>query len=83
MPEVYYDPRSLELIQNKRSSLHAKCIVVDEAVAFVSSANFTEAAQLRNIEVGALIRSGSFAGRLAEHFAALAGAGVLLRAPGI
>lgn len=52
MPEVYFDPRSLELDNSKRSSMHAKCIVIDRKVAFVSSANFTEAAQVRNIEVG-------------------------------
>jgi hypothetical protein len=43
LPEVYYDPRSLAL--DKRSSLHAKCVVVDEEVVFVSSANFTNAGQ--------------------------------------
>jgi phosphatidylserine/phosphatidylglycerophosphate/cardiolipin synthase-like enzyme len=57
LPEVYYDPRSLELDSSKRASMHAKCIVIDRKLAFVSSANFTEAAQLRNIKVGALIRS--------------------------
>lgn len=77
LPEVYYDPRSLELDNVKRSSMHAKCIVIDHKVAFVSSANFTEAAQVRNIEVGALIRSERFAAKLVEHFDALAGAGLL------
>ncbi len=77
LPEVYYDPRSLESDAAKRSSLHAKCIVIDRKVAFVSSANFTEAAQLRNIEVGALIQSERFAAGLVEHFEALAEAGVL------
>jgi phosphatidylserine/phosphatidylglycerophosphate/cardiolipin synthase-like enzyme len=77
LPEVYYDPRSLETDQHKRSSMHAKCIVIDRKVAFVSSANFTEAAQVRNIEVGALIRSERFAARLVEHFEALAASGSL------
>ncbi len=77
LPELYYDPRSLDLDAVKRSSLHAKCIVVDRRVAFVTSANFTEAAQTRNIEVGALIRCERFAARLAGHFAALVDAGVL------
>jgi len=71
MPEVYYDPRSLETDGAQRSSLHAKCVVVDRSVAFISSANFTEAAQKRNIEIGALIRSTSFAERLDSHFDAL------------
>lgn len=83
LPEVYYDPRSLEPDQTKRSSMHAKCIVIDRRVAFVSSANFTEAAQVRNIEVGALIRSERFAVRLAEHFEALVSAELLRGVTGL
>lgn len=79
MPELYFDPRSLDLEAVKRSSLHAKCIVVDRTVAFVTSANFTEAAQTRNIEVGALIQSRPFAEQLAKHFDALTDAGLLKR----
>jgi phosphatidylserine/phosphatidylglycerophosphate/cardiolipin synthase-like enzyme len=52
MPEVYYDPRSLETDGAQRSSLHAKCVVVDRSVAFISSANFTEAAQKRYRDMG-------------------------------
>ena len=77
MPALYYDPRSLDLEAVKRSSLHAKCIVVDRRVAFVTSANFTEAAQTRNIEVGALIRCEQFAGRLVGHFERLVDAALL------
>ena len=82
-PEVYYDPRSLSLDQEARASLHAKCIVVDRAVAFVSSANFTGAAQTKNIEIGVLIRSASFAERLARHFDGLVESGAVRRVPGI
>jgi phosphatidylserine/phosphatidylglycerophosphate/cardiolipin synthase-like enzyme len=83
LPEVYYDPRSLEMDSSKRASMHAKCIVIDRKVAFVSSANFTEAAQVRNIEVGALIRSERFAVRLAEHFEELAARGLLRPIPAL
>ncbi|MBI4538936.1 MAG: phospholipase [Gemmatimonadetes bacterium] len=83
MPEVYYDPRSLSIDAEARASLHAKCVVVDRAVAFISSANFTGAAQLKNIEIGVLVRSESFAERLAGHFDALVGNGILLRVPGL
>ncbi len=83
VPAVYYDPRSLESDPARRASLHAKCVVVDREVAFVSSANFTEAAQVRNIEVGVLIRSAPFARRLAQHFEALVEGGALQRVPGI
>jgi phosphatidylserine/phosphatidylglycerophosphate/cardiolipin synthase-like enzyme len=81
LPEVFHDPRSLALDTEKRSSLHAKCLVVDRQTAFVSSANFTEAAQERNIEVGVLIRSRTFAEQLAGHFEALAVQGALLPLP--
>jgi phosphatidylserine/phosphatidylglycerophosphate/cardiolipin synthase-like enzyme len=79
LPELYYDPRSLDPDAVKRSSLHAKCVVVDRCTALVTSANFTEAAQERNIEVGALIRDGRFAVRLASHFDSLADVGLLRR----
>jgi phosphatidylserine/phosphatidylglycerophosphate/cardiolipin synthase-like enzyme len=79
LPEMYYDPRSLDLEAVKRSSLHAKCIVVDRKDALVTSANFTEAAQTRNIEVGTLVRSSRFAERLVGHFEALERAGLLRR----
>ena len=52
IPEVFYDPRSLTEGDGSRASLHAKCVVVDGAKAFIGSANFTEAAQFRNIEIG-------------------------------
>jgi hypothetical protein len=79
LPDLYYDPRSLDADAVKRSSLHAKCIVVDRRLALVTSANFTEAAQVRNIEVGALIHDGQFAARLASHFDTLADVGLLRR----
>lgn len=83
LPQVYFDPRALGTEQLKRSSLHAKCIVVDRTCSFVSSANFTEAAQVRNIEVGVLVRSPYFANQLSHHFEALAEAGFLRPVPGI
>jgi phosphatidylserine/phosphatidylglycerophosphate/cardiolipin synthase-like enzyme len=79
LPLLYYDPRSLSTETSKRSSLHAKCVVVDRRVAFVTSANFTEAAQTRNIEVGALIHCERFAAHLGAHFEKLAGVGLLRR----
>jgi phosphatidylserine/phosphatidylglycerophosphate/cardiolipin synthase-like enzyme len=81
MPQVFYDPRSLEFDPAKRASLHAKCIVVDRRIAFVTSANFTEAAQSRNIEVGVLINSVAFAIRLEDHFASLVTEDHLLEVP--
>ncbi|WP_366918995.1 phospholipase D-like domain-containing protein [uncultured Gimesia sp.] len=51
-----------------RSSLHAKCVVLDTVHVFVSSANFTEARQQQNIEVGLHINSEWLAERLVNHF---------------
>lgn len=66
LPKVFYDPRSVD--EGNRSSLHAKCVVVDAEQVFVSSANFTKAGQERNIEVGLKIQSPWLAGRLVRHF---------------
>jgi phosphatidylserine/phosphatidylglycerophosphate/cardiolipin synthase-like enzyme len=76
-PEIFYDPRSLAIYADKRASLHAKCIVVDSREVFVSSANFTEAAHERNIEVGLLIHSSTLAERIVRHFEALLAEGLL------
>jgi len=81
LPEVFYDPRSLDPDPSRRASLHAKCVVADSERSFVSSANFTEAAQLRNIEVGVVIRSRPFAEQLVQHFQALAAEGLLKPIP--
>jgi phosphatidylserine/phosphatidylglycerophosphate/cardiolipin synthase-like enzyme len=83
LPEVFYDPRSLHLDRAVRASLHAKCVVVDERVAFVSSANFTPAAQVKNVEAGVLVRSEQFAGQLAGHFRALVSSAALQRVPAL
>jgi phosphatidylserine/phosphatidylglycerophosphate/cardiolipin synthase-like enzyme len=78
MPEIFCDKRSLEL-DGSRTSLHAKCIVIDQKKTFVSSANFTEAAQLRNIEVGVVIDDMTIARRLTEFFESMARSGSLIR----
>jgi len=77
LPDIFYDPRSLALPADKRASLHAKCVVVDRREVFVSSANFTEAAHERNIEVGLLIHSRTLAERIVRHFEALLAEGLL------
>jgi phosphatidylserine/phosphatidylglycerophosphate/cardiolipin synthase-like enzyme len=57
LPEVFYDPRALESESQKKACLHAKCVVMDRKDLFVSSANFTEAAHERNLEIGLLTNS--------------------------
>jgi phosphatidylserine/phosphatidylglycerophosphate/cardiolipin synthase-like enzyme len=78
LPALYYDPESRRLGAT-RTSLHAKCVVVDERWALVTSANFTEAAQERNIEAGVLLDHPKLAEALAGRFWALREAGRLRR----
>jgi phosphatidylserine/phosphatidylglycerophosphate/cardiolipin synthase-like enzyme len=55
-PRVFYDPRGPEKTPDLPACQHAKCILVDGVTAFITSANFTESAQERNIELGVLFR---------------------------
>jgi len=80
-PIIFYDPRALAIDEKKRTSLHAKCVVVDGATSLVTSANFTEAAQQRNIEVGALMTDERFSRTLVEQFDALIRAGAVVQVP--
>ena len=54
-------------------------IVVDRKIALVTSANFTEAAQDRNIEAGVLIQNAHFSGRLQGYLESLIERDVLKR----
>lgn len=67
LPDVYVNTSGLE--GDKYSSLHAKCVVVDDSRVLIGSANFTERGQERNLEVGALIHDDVFARSLLEHWA--------------
>lgn len=80
LPEIYFDPRSLAIDAKRKAVLHAKCVVIDGRTSFVSSANFTEAAQERNIEVGVLVRSSIVSERLVSFFAGLISTGAVRRA---
>ena len=51
--------------------LHAKIVVADREVAFVTSANLTGSALGHNLECGLVVRGGPAPIRLADHFAAL------------
>jgi len=79
-PEIFYDPRALSTVRSKRAALHAKCVVADSRDVFVSSANFTEAAQERNVEIGLLLHSTSVAENLTRFFDALCATGKFLKA---
>ncbi len=77
LPELLYDPRSLSEDWEQRSSLHAKCVVVDRRVALITSANLTEAARQRNIEAGVIVRHQPFVERLVGYFEGLKAQGQL------
>ena len=79
LPEVFYDRRSINSSNNEVTSLHAKCVVIDERQLFISSANFTEAAQNRNIEMGVLMNSQLLATQATNFFTALIRDKVCLR----
>lgn len=83
LPEVFFDPRSLAIDGDKRACLHAKCIVIDQDRALVTSANFTEAAHERNIEAGMVIEDRVVARGLKAQFDSLVEHGALRRLPGL
>ncbi len=77
-PRVYYDPRTAAP-GPPWASLHAKCIVVDDARALVTSANFTDRGQTRNIEVGVRVDDPVFASELSAQWRLLVSAGIVKR----
>jgi hypothetical protein len=76
-PEVWYDPRALAMNREERACLHAKFIAIDGRTVLITSANFTEAAQRRNIEVGIILRSPLRTQQLTRYFAGLRESGGL------
>jgi len=67
-PRFFYDRRPF--ISRVRSSMHAKCVVVDRRLSIVTSANFTDRGQTRNVEVGVEIEDPHFAEHLIRQFRA-------------
>ena len=79
-PGVFYDPRSLDP-DYPSGVLHSKAVVADDEAVFVTSANLTEAALDRNIEVGLLVRDRALAASLSSHFRGLIDRGLLKALP--
>jgi phosphatidylserine/phosphatidylglycerophosphate/cardiolipin synthase-like enzyme len=75
-PTILFDPRAVE--REAYASLHAKCVVVDERWALVTSANFTNRGHDRNIEVGVLVDDPFFASSLVAQWRSAWAAGVFL-----
>ncbi len=82
LPEIFYYPRTLEGSgSGKAASLHAKFVIADQHRVFLSSANFTEAAQQRNIEAGVITNNAALARDLSTHFQSLIDNGDLKKLP--
>jgi phosphatidylserine/phosphatidylglycerophosphate/cardiolipin synthase-like enzyme len=81
LPRLYYDPRSLARGADDRSVLHAKVAIADTSRALIGSANLTEAALQRNIEIGVLMSAPTPIALVRAHFEALIHNGVLLQVP--
>lgn len=73
-PEIYVDGRDEQF-----SSVHAKCVAIDDREIFVTSANFTDRGQRRNVEVGVLLSGQRLADRLARQWQSLVESGVFVR----
>ena len=68
-PEFWHDPRAFTLEDRKQSGvMHAKVVIIDDTAALITSANFTAAAQTRNIEAGLLLRNSPHVARLLNYF---------------
>ena len=80
-PNVFHDPRSLAAAR-PAGVLHAKAVVKDEEAVFITSANLTEAALDRNIELGLLVRDRALAATVVAHFRGLIDRGLLASLPG-
>lgn len=66
-PNVYYDKRSLGTDALK-GVLHAKAVVQDQKHCFITSANLTEAAWDKNVEIGVMLRDQSISKSLIKYF---------------
>ncbi len=63
---------------NKPGKLHVKCAVIDDT-AIIGSANLTDDAFIRNMEMGAIINETETVGKIREHFETLIRNGILKR----
>jgi phosphatidylserine/phosphatidylglycerophosphate/cardiolipin synthase-like enzyme len=80
--KIYYWPlgKRQRNQAGRPGKLHMKCAIVD-GVALIGSANLTDDAFNRNMELGVLVREQSTVFELVEHFKELVRLGVLVRAP--
>jgi phosphatidylserine/phosphatidylglycerophosphate/cardiolipin synthase-like enzyme len=67
---VFYDPRVLDA-EGPGGVLHAKAVVANDEAVFITSANLTEPALDRNIELGVRIRDCAVALAVGGYFRSL------------
>lgn len=79
-PRIYFDPRALDL-DGPGGVLHAKAVIADDDAVFITSANLTEAALDRNIELGFLVHDRTLAASVSSHFVGLIEKGLLAPMP--
>lgn len=79
LPELFYFKSSLEEDWKERASMHAKVALIDGRTGFVTSANLTNAAQQKNIEVGVRLNDTDSVGRLENYLSELEENGTFLR----
>jgi phosphatidylserine/phosphatidylglycerophosphate/cardiolipin synthase-like enzyme len=70
-PRVYFDPRGVVEDPMGRALQHAKCIVADQERVFITSSNYTESGQLRNMELGLVVDDSRLAARIDAQFRSL------------
>lgn len=71
---LYLLPRA----DGQYAAMHAKLVLIDDHMALVTSANFSESAADRNLEAGVIIRDANVVRGMREHLDALLAAGALV-----
>jgi phosphatidylserine/phosphatidylglycerophosphate/cardiolipin synthase-like enzyme len=67
IPEVVAQARQ-DIGKREFPVLHTKCIIADRSLALVTSANLSDSAQRRNLELGVLIKNPSYASKICNYF---------------
>lgn len=75
--KIYVWNQEVKSSDSLKGAVHAKCAVSDGKLAFITSANLTMAAMEKNMELGVLVRGGSFPDKLEMHLDALISTGVI------
>lgn len=65
--------------ENRYGALHAKVAVSDQEQVFITSANLTDYAMQRNIELGTIIHDATLARRMVEQFNRMINKGILVK----